>query len=205
MRTLVLRISALVFAAALVLAVAVVGLGSQGQPTQPIPAHRGLPDSPCPPGVSPAQEWCYVAAVPLPGAPTPFDVGVPSIVGGAPITYVSVSDNAPMSGVPADDILSALHTTRSQVVVLMGTWSHGAISALYVRTVPISTVLATAVANWDAPAVTDRSTATIGGRSVAVLTRRDGIKDYILASGPVVYVIGTADEANASELIAAIP
>ena len=117
LRTIAVRVSALVCVAVLVLAVAVVGLGSQGQPTQPtqpIPAHRGLPDSPCPPGVSPAQEWCYAAAVPIPGAPTPFDVGVPSIVGGAPIIYVSVSDNAPMSGVPADDILSALHTTRSK-------------------------------------------------------------------------------------------
>jgi hypothetical protein len=126
-------------------------------------------------------------------------------VDGAPITYVSVSDSAPLSGVPADDILIALHKTRSQAVVMMGTWGHGSISALYVPTVPVSTVLATAEANWDAPAVTDRSTATVGGRSVAVLSRRDGIKDYILAVGPVVYAVETGDEANASELIAAIP
>ncbi len=204
MRTIAIRVSALVFVAVLVLAVAVVGLGDS-QPKVLTTRSGPVPDVECPPGVSPAQTFCYVTAVPVPGAPTPFDVGVPSIVGGAPITYVSVSDNAPLSGIPADDILIALHKTRSQAVVEMGTWRGGSISALYVWTVPISTVLATTVANWDAPAVTDRSTATIGGRSVAVLTRRDGITDYILASGPVVYVIETADAANASELIAAIP
>ena len=124
---------------------------------------------------------------------------------GVPITYASISDNSPLSGVPADDILNALHTTRSQAFVEMGTWNGGSISVLYVRTVPVSTVLATTMAIWDAAAVTERSTATVAGRSVTVLSRRDGVKDYILASGPVVYVVETANEANASELIAAIP
>ena len=191
------------FVAALVLAVAVVALGDQ---PKVIPAYSGaVPDVECPLGVSPAQTFCYATSVPIPGAPQPFDIGVPTTVDGAPITYVSVSDSAPLSGVPADDILIALHKTRSQAVVMTVTWGHGSISALYVPTVPVSTVLATAEANWDAPAVTDRSTATVGGRSVAVLSRRDGIKDYIFAVGPVVYAVETGDEANASELIAAIP
>lgn len=204
MRTLVARVTALVFVAVVVLAVAVVALGDQ---PKVIPAYSGgpVPDVQCPPGVSPAQTFCYATSVPVPGAPTPFDIGVPSTVDGVSISYAAVSDGTPLGGAPADDILIALHKTRSQAVVRTGTWSHGSISALYVWTVPISTVLATAVADWDAPAVTDRSTATIGGRSVAVLSRRDGIKDYILASGPVVYVVETADEANAAELIAAIP
>lgn len=203
MRTRVLRISALAFVAILVLAVAVVALGDQ---PKVIPARDGpVPDVQCPLGVSPAQTFCYATEIPIPGAPTPFDIGVPSTVDGVPISYASVPDGTPLGGAPADDILIALHKTRSQAVVLMGTWGHGSISALYVWTVPISTVLATTVANWDATAVTDRSTATVGRRSVAVLTRRDGVKDYILASGPVVYVVETADEANASELIAAIP
>jgi hypothetical protein len=76
---------------------------------------------------------------------------------------------------------------------------------LYVWTVPASTVLETTVAAWDASAVTDRSTATIGGRSVAVLNRRDGVKAYLFASGPVVYVVETGDDADAAALIATIP
>jgi hypothetical protein len=195
-------------AAGLILAIALfvprIASGPGGPPN--LPNGGGpVPDVECPVGVSIAQAFCYATEIPVPGAPTPFDVGVPTTVDGGPITYVSVSDNAPLSGVPADDILVALHKTRSQAVVEMGTWSHGSISALYVWSVPVSTVLAATVANWDAPAVTSQSTATIGGRSVAVLSRRDGVKDYILASGPVVYVIETAYEASASELIAAIP
>ncbi len=203
MRTLVIRMTALVLVAVLALAVAVVALGDQ---PKVIPTHSGaVPDVQCPPGVSPAKTFCYATSVPVPGAPTPFDIGVPSTVDGVPISYVSVSDGTPLGGAPADDILIALHKTRSQAVVRTGTWSHGSISALYVWTVPVSALLAATVAHWDAPVVTDRSTATIGGRSVAVLARRDGIKAYILATGPVVYVVETGDDADASELIASIP
>lgn len=129
---------------------------------------------------------------------------IPATVGGAPITLRSISDNAPLSGVPADDVLSALHKTRSQAVVLMGTWSNGDVSALSIPDLPGATVLATTEAKWDAPAVIDRSTATVGGRSVAVLSRRDGVKAYVFAIGSVVYAVDTGNDANASELIAAI-
>jgi hypothetical protein len=118
---------------------------------------------------------------------------------------VSVSDNDPLSGVAADDILRALDTTRTQAVVWMGTWNHGDVWTLYVPTVPGPTLFATTVANWDAPAVTARSTATVGGRTVAVLNRRDGVKAYIVATGPVVYVVETGDDAEASQLIASLP
>jgi hypothetical protein len=205
MRTLVIRITALVLVAVLALAVAVVALGDQPKVLQ---TYSGpVPDVQCPIGVSPAQTFCYATAVPIPGAPqpSPFDIGVPTTVGGVPITTVSVSDNEPMSGVPADDILRALDTTRSQAAVWMGTWSHGDVWTLYVPTVPGPTLLATTVANWDGGAVTARSSATVGGRSVAVLTRRDGVKAYVFAYGPVVYVVETAGDADASELIASIP
>jgi hypothetical protein len=73
MRTLAIRVTALVLVAVLVLAVAVVALGST-----PIPAHRGLPDSPCPPGVSIGpQVFCYATAVPVLGAPAPSDFPIP--------------------------------------------------------------------------------------------------------------------------------
>ncbi|MGH2513876.1 MAG: hypothetical protein ACRDGQ_14495, partial [Candidatus Limnocylindrales bacterium] len=92
---------------------------------------------------------------------------MPATVGGAPVTFVSVSDNRPLSGVPADDVLDALGKGRSQAVIVMGSWPYGAISALSIPTVPVSTVLATAETRWDAPAVTARSTTTVGGRTVA--------------------------------------
>lgn len=129
---------------------------------------------------------------------------MPASVGGAPITFRSIVSNDPLSGVPADDILFALGKTRGQALVLMGTWSSGDVSALWIPTVPVSAVLATAEANWDLAAVTARSTASVGGRSVAVLIRRDGVKAYIFALGSAVYAVDTGNDANASELIAAI-
>jgi hypothetical protein len=60
MRTLVIRVTALVFVAVLVLAVAVVALGYQ---PKVIPTYSGaVPDVECPFGVSPAQSFCYATA-----------------------------------------------------------------------------------------------------------------------------------------------
>ena len=65
MRTLVIRVSALVVVLVLVVAVAVVALGDQ---PKVIPTHSGaVPDVECPLGVSPAQSFCY--ATEPPGSP----------------------------------------------------------------------------------------------------------------------------------------
>ena len=65
MRTLVLRVSALVFVTVLVLAVAVVALGDQ---PKVIPTYSGpVPVVQCPIGASPAQSFCY--ATPIPASP----------------------------------------------------------------------------------------------------------------------------------------
>jgi|BarGraNGADG00212_2_1021979.scaffolds.fasta_scaffold172587_1 hypothetical protein len=62
MRTLVIRVMALVFVAVLVLAVAVVALGYQ---PKVLPTYSGaVPDVECPFGVSPAQSFCYATAPP---------------------------------------------------------------------------------------------------------------------------------------------
>jgi hypothetical protein len=87
MRTLVIRITALVFVAVLVLAVAVVALGDQ---PKVIPAYSGgpVPDVECPFGVSPAQTFCYATSVPVPGAPKPSEIGVPQGPGAPDMPYV---------------------------------------------------------------------------------------------------------------------
>jgi hypothetical protein len=73
MRTLVIRVMALVFVAVLVLAVAVVALGYQ---PKVIPTHSGaVPDVVCPVGVSPAQSFCYATAPP--GSSKVPDTNVP--------------------------------------------------------------------------------------------------------------------------------
>lgn len=62
MRTLVIRATALVVVAVLVLAVTVVMLGSQ---PKVLTTHSGaVPDVECPFGVSPAQSFCYATAPP---------------------------------------------------------------------------------------------------------------------------------------------
>ena len=88
MRTVAIRVTAIVLVAVLVLAVAVVALGSQG-PVWPTPTHRGVPDSPCPPGVSYSQAWCY--STPPPGAPTPSDYAIPQGPGASFVPYVDPS------------------------------------------------------------------------------------------------------------------
>jgi hypothetical protein len=73
MRTLVIRVTALVFLAVLVPAVAVVTLGSQ---PKVIPTYSGpVPDVACPFGVSPAQSFCYATAPP--GSSKAPDTDVP--------------------------------------------------------------------------------------------------------------------------------
>jgi hypothetical protein len=85
MRTLVLRVSALVFVAVLVLAVAVAALGSQ---PKVIPTNGGaVPDVQCPFGVSPAQAFCYATSIPIPGAPQPSEIGVPQEPGAPDMPY----------------------------------------------------------------------------------------------------------------------
>jgi len=62
MRTRVIRVATLVFAAVLVVGVAVVVLGYQPKVIQ---THTGaVPDVECPSGVSPAQSFCYATAPP---------------------------------------------------------------------------------------------------------------------------------------------
>ena len=62
MQTLAIRLAPLVFLAGLVIAVAVVGLGTQSNVLQ---THSGaVPDVPCPVGVSPAQSFCFVTEPP---------------------------------------------------------------------------------------------------------------------------------------------
>jgi hypothetical protein len=86
MRTLLLRVSALVLVAVLVLAVAVVALGAQAKVT---PANGGaVPDVQCPSGVSPAEVFCYATSVPVPGAPKPSQIGVPQAPGSSAMPYV---------------------------------------------------------------------------------------------------------------------
>jgi hypothetical protein len=86
MRTLVLRVSALVFVAVLVLAMAVVALGDQ---PNVIPAKDGpVPDVECPIGVSPAQVFCYATQIPVPGAPKPSQIGVLQGPGAPDMPYV---------------------------------------------------------------------------------------------------------------------
>lgn len=76
MRTLVIRVTALVFVAVLVLAVAVATLGSQ---PRWIPTHSGaVPDDECPVGVSPAQSFCYATAPPGSSKVPDTDVPPPS-------------------------------------------------------------------------------------------------------------------------------
>jgi hypothetical protein len=73
MRTVVLRATAVVVVAVLVLAAAVVTLGSQ--PTW-VPTYSGrVPDVACPVGVSPAQSFCYATAPP--GSSKVPDTNVP--------------------------------------------------------------------------------------------------------------------------------
>lgn len=74
MRTFVLRLSAFVFVAVLVLAVAVVALAGQPKVS---PTHRGLPDVECPSGVTTAQMYCYTKVAPVDGAPAPSDFPLP--------------------------------------------------------------------------------------------------------------------------------
>ncbi len=83
MRTLVLRVTALVFVAVLVLAVPVVALGDQ---PKVIPTNGGaVPDVACPIGVSLAQAFCY--PTPPPGAPKPSDIRVPQGPGASDMPY----------------------------------------------------------------------------------------------------------------------
>ena len=86
MRTLAIRLTALMFVAVLVFAIAVVGLGT-GQP-HPIQTRSGpVPDVECPPGVSPAETFCYTTGVPVPGAPKPSDVELPQGPGASNMPY----------------------------------------------------------------------------------------------------------------------
>jgi hypothetical protein len=72
MRTLVTRVSVLVFVAVLVLAVAVVALGDQ---PKMVPTNGGtIPDHTCPPGVSPAPSFCLP---PLPSNKVPDTLDTP--------------------------------------------------------------------------------------------------------------------------------
>lgn len=86
MRTVVFRVSAVVFVVVLLLAVAAVALGDQ---VKIIPTFSGpVPDVQCPVGVSPAQTFCYETSVPVPGAPHPSDIGVPQDPGASDMPYV---------------------------------------------------------------------------------------------------------------------
>ena len=86
MRTLVLRVSALVFVTVLLLAVAVVALGDQ---VKVIPTNGGaVPNVQCPIGVSPAQVFCYATSIPIPGAPKPSQIRVPQEPGSSAMPYV---------------------------------------------------------------------------------------------------------------------
>ena len=86
MRTVVVRVSAVVFVVVLLLAVAVVALGDQAKI---IPTRSGpVPDVQCPVGVSPAQAFCYESETAAPGAPQPSDIGVPQDPGASDMPYV---------------------------------------------------------------------------------------------------------------------
>jgi hypothetical protein len=130
---------------------------------------------------------------------------LPRSISGNEVSYSIVTSREPMSGVTADDVLARLAKSRSDAVLVVGTWAKGAITAISLASVPTAVLRGAVIETWQAGAVVSRSDATVAGRSVEILTLRDQSVVYVFSTGTIVYVVESQLPAEAEAAIALLP
>ena len=113
-------------------------------------------------------------------------------------------DEADLSGVPADDILSGVGKGRTDATVVIGSYGPLAITALVVSGVSPSDVARAAIDRWSQASVTRRETAQVSGHEANLLTERSGATDIVLEWEGATYVVSAPTRDSALRLAATL-
>ncbi len=185
--------------------------GSTGLPPQPPPSGI-LPPSP---GDSVPVASLSIPATPSSHAGPELEAMLPTEVRGLRLTITSVAARD-LAGTPAEASLTELaqrvgrplsDLTLAAAVDSTGQLA-GGINAMRLRSGSGAELLQTIVAIEQSNVPSEVSTDVLGGREVTRLTQRKNgrtITRYLLASGEVVFVVLSPDQATAIEFIEALP